>query len=107
VVTFSSDAKWNIHIDNILLCIYKHVLRKLKYNLEKLYLVYIRPIFENACEAWDNCGVGNYNKLDQLYLEAARIVTGLPIFASSILIYKELGWESLAERRKRRKCENL
>jgi hypothetical protein len=36
--------------------------------------------------------------LDHLRLEAARIVTGLPIFASSILIYKELGWESLAER---------
>ena len=51
-VTFSSDAKWNIHVENILLSIYKHlnVLRKLKYklsqkNLEKLYLVYIRPIF--------------------------------------------------------------
>ena len=47
--------------------------------------------------------VGNSNKFDLLQLEAARIVTGLPIFASSILIYKELGWESLAERRKRRK----
>jgi hypothetical protein len=50
-VTFSSDAKWNIHVENILLSIYKHlnVLRKIKYklsrkNLEKLYLVYIRPI---------------------------------------------------------------
>ena len=74
-------------------------------NLEKLYLVYIRPIFEYACEVWDNCGVGNSNKLDHLQLEAARIVTGLPIFASSILIYKELGWESLAERRKRRKLQ--
>jgi hypothetical protein len=40
-----------------------------------------------------------------IQLEAARIVTGLPIFASSILIYKELGWESLAERRKRRKLQ--
>jgi hypothetical protein len=64
-------------------------LRKLKYklsrkNLEKLYLVYIRPIFEYACEVWDNCGVGNSNKLDPLQLEATRIVTGLPIFASSI-----------------------
>jgi hypothetical protein len=42
-------------------------------------------------------------KLDHLQVEAARIVTGLPMFASSILIYKELGWESLTERRKRRK----
>jgi hypothetical protein len=40
-----------------------------------------------------------------LQLEAARIVTGLPIFASSILINKELGWESLAERRKRTKLQ--
>jgi hypothetical protein len=36
-VTFSSDAKWNIHIENILLNIYKHlkVHRKLKYNLSR------------------------------------------------------------------------
>ena len=74
-------------------------------NLEKLYLVYIRPIFEYACEVWDNFGVGNCNKIDQLQLEAARIVTGLPIFASSILIYKELGKESLTERRKKRKLQ--
>jgi hypothetical protein len=40
-----------------------------------------------------------------LQLEVARIVTGLPIFANSILIYKELCWESLAERRKRRKLQ--
>ena len=49
--------------------------------------------------------MGNSNKLDQLKLEAARIVIGLLIFASSILIYKELGWESLTERRKRRKLQ--
>jgi len=53
----SSDAKWNNHIENIILNILRHlgILRKLKYrlrrqNLEKLYLVYIRPIFEYACE---------------------------------------------------------
>ena len=74
-------------------------------NLQKLYLVYIRPIFEYACEVWDNCGVGNSNKLDQLQLETAGIVIGLPIFASSILIYKELGCESLAEKRKRRRLQ--
>jgi hypothetical protein len=113
-VTFSNDAKWNIHIENILssICKYLNVLRKFKYklsrkNLDKLYLVYIRLIFEYASEVWDNCGVGNSNKLDQLQLEAAIIVTGLPIFASSILIYKELGWESLTERRKRRTITNV
>ena len=53
LMEISTDAKWNIHIENILWSFYKHlnVLRKLKYklsrkNLEKLYLVYIRSIFE-------------------------------------------------------------
>ena len=57
---------WELHLAAMLngiyilkiYCIYKplNLLRKLKYklsrkNLEKLYLVYIRPIFEYACEA--------------------------------------------------------
>jgi hypothetical protein len=51
-------------------------MRKLKYrlsrqNLEKLYLVYILPIFE----IWDNCGVCYSTKLEKLQLDAARIVT--------------------------------
>ena len=60
-VTFSNDAKWNNHVDNIKSSVSKHlnILRKLKYrlsrtNLDKLYLVYIRPLFEYACELWDN-----------------------------------------------------
>ena len=59
-VTFSNDAKWNNHVDNIKSSVSKHlnILRKLKYrlsrtNLDKLYLVYIRPLFEYACELWD------------------------------------------------------
>jgi hypothetical protein len=46
-VTFSNDAKWNTHLDNIKSSVSKHlnILRKLKYrlsrtNLNKLYLVY-------------------------------------------------------------------
>ena len=85
-VTFSNDAKWNAHVDNIKRSVSKHlnILRKLKYrlsrtNLDKLYLVYI----EYACELWDNCGIGNSQKPEQLQLEAARIVTGLPIFTKN------------------------
>ena len=59
-VTFSNDAKWNNHVDNIKSSVSKHmnILRKLKYrlsrtNLDKLYLLYIRPLFEYACELWD------------------------------------------------------
>ena len=71
-----------------------NILRKLKYrlsctNLDKLYLVYIRPHFEYACELWDNCGIGNSQKLEQLQLEAARIVTGLSIFLPKLKFYIE------------------
>lgn len=111
-VTFSKDAKWNTHVDNIIKNVSKHlnVLRKLKYrisrsNLEKLYLTFIRPLLEYACEVWDNMGVGYCKKLEQLQLEAARIVTGLPIFTSNRIIYDEIGWETLAERRERRKLQ--
>jgi hypothetical protein len=109
-VTFSNDAKWNTHIDTIQSSISKHlnILRRLKYrlsqtNLDKLYLVYIRPLFEYAWELWDNCGIGNSQKLDQLQLEAARIITGLPIFTKTEIVYIETCWELLSVRRKRMK----
>jgi hypothetical protein len=53
------------HVENIAKTISKQlgVLRKFKFkfkmnrqNLEKMYLVYIRPIFEYVCEVWENCG---------------------------------------------------
>ena len=54
-ITFSEEAKWNKHVENLIKSVSKHicVLRKLKYklnrqNLEKLYLIYIRPIFESG-----------------------------------------------------------
>jgi hypothetical protein len=64
-VTFSNDAKWNTHVGNIQSSVSKHlnIIRRFKYRLSrtnKLYLVYIRPLFEYACELWDNCGmIGN------------------------------------------------
>ena len=85
-ITLSNDAKWSKHVENIAKTISKHLglLRKLKFkmnrqNLEKMYLVNtcIRPIFEYACEAWDNCGTCHSTKLEKLHLEAAIIVTGL------------------------------
>ena len=65
--------------------------------------MYIIPLFEYACELWYNCGIGNSYKLEQLQLEAARIVTGLPIFTKTEILYRETGWELLSVRWKRRK----
>ena len=113
-VTLSHDAKWSEHrgVNNIAKTISKHlgVLRKLKckmnrQNLEKLHLVYIRPIFEYACEVWDNCGTCHSNKSEKIQLEAARIRTGLPIFTKTDSLCFVLGWELLHNRRHRRKLQ--
>ena len=86
------------------------ILCKLKFsvnrsNLEIMYLVYIRPLFENACEVWDNCGIVCSDKLEKLQLDAARIVTGLPSFTKSEFLYAETGWQTLSERKFRRKLQ--
>jgi hypothetical protein len=83
-------------------------LRKLKYRLkrdylEKIYLVFIRPILEFASEVWDNCGQTNCNRLERMQIEGARIVTGLSTYASFDSIYKETGWATLSTRRKVKK----
>ena len=98
-VILSQNAKWNEHLENMITNITKHlgILRKLKFslnrsNLEKMYLVYIRPLFEYACEVWDNCGIGYSDKLEKLQLDAARIVTGLPFLQNrSIYMLRQVG----------------
>ena len=109
-VTFQSNGKWSSHIDNIINKASKqiNVLRKVKYqlkreNVSKLYTVFIRPILEYASEVWCNCSEYDSNRLERVQLEAARIVTGLPIYASKASLYFETGWETLESRRKR-KC---
>ena len=79
-------------------------LRKLKNKLSKntpnkLYCTYIRPLLKYGSEVWDGCLVNDTNRLEQKELNAARIVTGLPIFASLRSLYYETGWENLADRR--------
>jgi hypothetical protein len=111
-VIFSSDCKWTQHIDVLIERTSKqlNILTKLKYRfkrdyLKKIYLVFIRPILEYASEIWDNCGQTNCNRLEKIQIEAARIVTGLSIYASIDSIYKKTGWATLSTRREvKKKC---
>ena len=109
-LTFMSSGKWSSHINNICNSAYKkiNVLRKFKYvlsssTLSKIYNTFILPTLEYACEVWDGCTSFDCDKLEKVQLEAARIVTGLPLYASRNALYFETGWEPLVERRKRRK----
>jgi hypothetical protein len=61
-VTFVSDGNWTVHIENIARSALKqvNVLRKLKFiwskqALSNIYLTFIRPVLEYACEVWDGC----------------------------------------------------
>ena len=109
-VTFSSDCKWNKHIDNIVKTTSMMVssMRKLKFilnrdTLNKIYIVFIRPHLEYACELWDGCSLDLADKLEKVQFEAARIVTGLPRYAARESLSFETGWPLLKERRTCRK----
>ena len=80
------------------------LLRKLKFkisrnHLSKYYLAFIRPTLEYASTVWDGCSAIDSDKLEKVQLCAARIVTGLPIFASRESLYSETGWQTLKSRR--------
>jgi hypothetical protein len=109
-VTITWNCKWAKYINNVCQNATKQIfaLRKLKFilnrnNLSKIYVPYILPLLEYACELWDECRPRNADKLDQLQLEAAWIITGLPKFASKESLYFETGWETLSCRRRLRK----
>lgn len=109
-VILSSNNKWHKHIETLIESASNQIsyLRKVKYRfskdiLSKLYCCYIRPLLEYASEVWDGCTQTDANRLEQVQLNAVRIVTGLPVFASLNSLYSETGWESLADRRKNKK----
>ena len=100
-VFLSSNNKWSKHIDSIIKSASKHIsfLRKIKYQLSKqtlntLYCTYIRPLFDYSSEVWDGCSQTDANISEQVQLNAARIVTGLPVFASLNFLYYETGWKT-------------
>ena len=54
-------------------------------------------LVEYECEVWDT------NRLEKIPLNAAWIITGLPVFTSLRSLYYKTGWETLADRGKLRK----
>ena len=63
-------------------------------------MTFIMPLLEYFCKAWDSCTVADAERLEQLQLEAARIVTGLTSYASLPSLYAEIRRETLNTRRK-------
>ena len=86
-----------------------NILRKFKFildrkTLETIYITFIRPLLEYADVVWDTKTQILINKLENVQVEAARIVTGDIRFASLSNLYIELGWEKLKDRRERHRA---
>jgi hypothetical protein len=64
-----------------------------RYSLEKNYISFIRPLMEYADVIWDNQKQNLINKLANIQLDAARIVTGGTRLTSHGSLYEETKWE--------------
>jgi hypothetical protein len=78
---FSNNGFWHDHVDYIVKKSYTrlNMLRKVRmtlhrFSLEKIYKSFVRPILEYADVIWDSQNL--INKLENVQLDAARIVTG-------------------------------
>ena len=101
------NLKWNDHVHKISIATSKRVniLNHLKYKLDRktletLYISYIRPLLEYGDVVWDNCNSALSDCLELIQKRAGRIITGAILRTSTEVLYKELGWTSLKERRK-------
>ena len=73
------------------------------YSLEKNYISFIRPLMEYADVIWDNQKQNLINKLENIQLNAVRIVTGGTRLTSHDSLYEETNCEKLKDRRNNHK----
>lgn len=111
-VIFDDKLKWTFHVDDIVKSVAKmgDVLLKLKSlldrkTLEIIYMSFIRPKLEYASIIWDDCTEMDKIRLENTQLKFARIVSGAKRGTSHKAIYDELGWVTLADRRKASKTK--
>ena len=109
-ITFSRNGTWHEHITEIKDKSWKriNIMRKLKFvldriSLETIYVSFIRPLLEYSDVVWDNITKYEEQELENIQLEAARIVTGSTKLVSINALYIETGWETLKARRHKHK----
>ena len=102
-IILSNNGLWHEHVDHIVKKAYVriNIIRKIRfvadrYTLEKIYMSFIRPILEYGDVIWDSQNLTLVNKVENVQLEAARIVTGGTKLTSIQKLYDETGWEKLS-----------
>ena len=105
-VIFSSNMSWHQHIESIVTKASKSVqlFSVLKFKLsrqvlEKIYKSFIRSLLEYADIVWHGCTIEESNLVERIQYHCSLIVTGAIKGSSYSATRKELGWESLSDRR--------
>ena len=106
-LTFSADLNWKNHIRSIVSKASQRVaiMKRLKFTLsrstlERLYKTIIRPVLEYSCVIVDACTTADCESIESVQYEAARICTGALWNTNKVTLLREMGWETLATRRK-------
>ena len=103
----SVNMSWSPHVHSICsrASLRINILRYLSFRfnrktIELLYMSYIRPILEYASPLFGSQTLANAAKLENIQAQAALICTGALQSTNRYNLMAELGWNSLAERRK-------
>ena len=98
-----SDLRWNDHIDMIVNKATKqlNIMKALQYlldrkTLEIIYISFIRPLMEYAGMVWDGCTQADAQRLEDIQLAAARVISGAMRTTPSEKLYEETGLATLA-----------
>jgi len=109
-IILQNNCRWDEHIRSVInktsmliscLRFYKYKISRK--TLETMYKSFILPFFDYADIVWDNCTDTQSKMLENLHLEAIRIIIGGIRGTSHQKLYKESGFCTLKERRKRHK----
>ena len=105
-----NNCRWDEHIRSVINKTRTLIsgLRAYKYQisrkaLETMYKSFILPQFDYADIVWDNCTDTQSKMLENLHLEAIRIIIGGIRGTSHQKLYEESGFCTLKERRNRHK----
>ena len=95
-ISLQNNCKWDEHISNLsskvsmLINCLRHFKHKLSRKAnETMYYSFILPLFGYADIIWNNCTVVQSTSLENLHLEALRIITGSVWGTSHQKLYNE------------------
>ena len=102
----SFDLKWNFHLNNVCQKANSrlNMMRPLKfkldrYSLQTMYMSFVRPIMDYGIIIWGGTYDSNLVKLEQIQIDALRIITGATVRSNISQLYHEVPIPFISTRR--------